>query len=381
VFSFSRAPEGSGRLTTRHTSHDQTPQSVTAPKASQTVAPGVMSRYNGVQGTFPTIAPNRNRYRDIMDRRSFLVGSAVAFGLGANSASARSPSNSQPQPSSPPRDNRIGVSTYSFWHFAEKLVKVEDCIAMAAEMGFDGVEILEKQMHTKEPAYLSRLKRQAFAAGLSLCGLSTHQSFLSPSPDKRKQGIDVTIASIELAYVLGIPTVRINTGHWGTAKSFDELMSNRGIESPLPGYTDEDAFPWVIESIDKCLPTAEKCGVTLGLENHWGLARTPAGLLRIVDAVKSPWLSVTLDTGNFLEDPYDKLAAIAPRATHVHAKTYYGGGVWYTLDLDYDRIAAILHKANYRGFISLEYEGKEDPRTAVPKSLTLLRKTFSSGVY
>jgi L-ribulose-5-phosphate 3-epimerase len=312
-----------------------------------------------------------------MDRRGFLVSSAVVLGLGANPASARSPANSHPQPSPPTRDNRIGVSTYSFWHFEQKLVKVEDCIAMAAEMGFDGVEILEKQMHTKEPAYLSRLKRQAFAAGLSLCGLSTHQSFLSPSPDKRKLGIDVTIASIELAYSLGIPTVRINTGHWGTAKDFDELMSNRGIESPLPGYTDEDAFPWVIESIEKCLPTAEKCGVTLGLENHWGLARTPAGLLRIVDAAKSPCLSVTLDTGNFLEDPYDKLAAIAPRATHVHAKTYYGGGVWYTLDLDYDRIAAILRKANYRGFISLEYEGKEDPKTAVPKSLTLLRKAFS----
>jgi sugar phosphate isomerase/epimerase len=127
------------------------------------------------------------------------------------------------------------------------------------------------------------------------------------------------------------------------------------------------------------LPTAEKCGVLLGLENHWGLARTPAGLLRIVNAVKSPWLSVTLDTGNFLEDPYEKLAAIAPLATHVHAKTYYGGGVWYTLDLDYDRIAAILHKANYRGFISLEYEGKEHARTAVPKSLALLRKAFCRG--
>ena len=102
-------------------------------------------------------------------------------------------------------------------------------------------------------------------------------------------------------------------------------------------------------------------------------------MLRIVKAVPSPWLGVTLDTGNFLEDPYEKLEAIAPRATYVHAKTYYGGGVWYTLDLDYDRIAAILRKANYRGFISLEYEGKESPATAVPKSLALLRKTLGRG--
>jgi L-ribulose-5-phosphate 3-epimerase len=311
-----------------------------------------------------------------MDRRNFLLGSAAVLGLGTTSADAHPPVEPAAGKPVSKRGNLIGVSTYSFWHFEEKIVEVEDCITTAGEMGFDAVEILEKQMHAKSPAYLQRLKRRAFLCGLSLCGLSTHQSFMSPQPEKRKVGIDTTIASIEIAYALGIPTVRINTGHWGTAKDFDELMKQRGIESPLPGYTDEDAFPWVIECIEKCLPTAEKRGVVLGLENHWGLARTPAGLLRIVDAVKSPWLGVTLDTGNFLEDPYDKLAAIAPRATHVHAKTYFGGGVWYSLDLDYDRIAAILHKVNYRGFISLEYEGKENAKTAVPKSLAVLRRAF-----
>jgi L-ribulose-5-phosphate 3-epimerase len=312
-----------------------------------------------------------------MDRRQFLVSSAVA-GLGS-AAAAAAKVHAAPSAETPAtkRANPIGVSTYSFWHFTDQLVKIEDCIAMASEMGFDAVEILEKQMHTKERAYLNRLKRQCLTSGLILSGLSTHQSFMSPKPEERKKNIDITISSIELAYSLGIPTVRVNTGHWGTSKDFDDLMKNRGIESPLPGYTDEDAFPWVIDCFEKCLTVAEKCGVVLGLENHWGLARTPEGLLRLADAIKSPWLGVTLDTGNFLEDPYDKLKAIAPRATYVHAKTYYGGGVWYTLDLDYARIAAILHNVNYRGFISLEYEGKEDAKTAVPKSLALLRKAFA----
>jgi sugar phosphate isomerase/epimerase len=85
---------------------------------------------------------------------------------------------------------------------------------------------------------------------------------------------------------------------------------------------------------------------------------------------------VTLDTGNFLEQPYERLEKIAPRATHVHAKTYYGGGTWYTLDLDYDRIAAMLRRHGYRGYVSLEYEGREDAKTAVPKSLAVLRKAF-----
>ena len=61
----------------------------------------------------------------------------------------------------------------------------------------------------------------------------------------------------------------------------------------------------------------------------------------------------------------------------VQAKTYFGGGRWYALDLDYGRIAELLRKHNYRGWISLEFEGNEDARTGVPRSLDLLRKHFS----
>jgi len=83
-----------------------------------------------------------------------------------------------------------------------------------------------------------------------------------------------------------------------------------------------------------------------------------------------------MDTGNFLENPYSKLEMIAPDASFVQAKTYYGGGVWYSLDLDYKRIFDILKKVNYQGYVSLEYEGKEDAFTAVPKSIDMLRKAM-----
>ena len=61
----------------------------------------------------------------------------------------------------------------------------------------------------------------------------------------------------------------------------------------------------------------------------------------------------------------------------LQAKTYYGGGQWYELDLDYARIASIMRDHDYRGWISLEFEGKEDYRTAIPKSLALLRQAFA----
>jgi L-ribulose-5-phosphate 3-epimerase len=279
-----------------------------------------------------------------------------------------------------PQGNRLAVSTYSFWQFKnENLRDIEKCIDLAAEWGFDGIELLHVQMTSEDNGYLQKLKRRAFVNALDLCGFSTHQGFVSPKQEERQKNIDHTIHCIELAYQLGIPTMRVNTGRWGTSKNFDALMANRGIEPPLDGYREEDGFPWVIESLEKCLPAAEKCGVLLGLENHWGLGRTPEGVLKIVDAINSPWLQVTLDTGNFLEDPYDRLELLAPKAILVQSKTYYGGGLWYSLALDDARIAKMLRKHKYRGYVSLEFEGKEDPLVGIPKSLALLRSTYGTA--
>lgn len=182
---------------------------------------------------------------------------------------------------------------------------------------------------------------------------------------------------IDMASYLGIPIVRLNSGRWKTVKSFDDLMKVKGDEPPLPGYTNDDAFHWCVESIEQVLAWAEKACVTLALENHWGLTTRVEMLLRIHQAVKSPWLGVNLDTGNFPVEPYPEIEKLAPHATIVQAKTHNGGGVWYTLDLDYKRIATILRCANYHGWVSLEMEGNENPDSAVPKSYALLRESFA----
>ena len=308
-----------------------------------------------------------------------LGAAAMASGLG-NTAHGQDAPTARSTPK-----NRIGVSTYSFWHFRGEPTPIETCLENAADMGFDGVEILHVHMEeaakaqgrTVDKGLLHRVKQRAFSLGLDLMGFSTHQGFVTPDDAKRDQNIAHTRRCLELAHELGIPTIRVNTGRWGTSKNFDELMANKGIEPRLPGFTDEQGFAWVNQSFEKLLPVAESLGVVMGLENHWGLGREATGVIRVIDALKSPWLRATLDTGNFLENMYEQMEALAPYATLVQAKTYHGGGEWYSLDIDYAQVAAILRKAAYRGYISLEMEGKEPPETAVPKSLETLRRAFA----
>src|SRR5262245_62131062 len=133
-----------------------------------------------------------------IDRRDFLTGSAVLALAPAVHADDQKPA---PRPA-----HRIGVSTYSFWQFRrhEQLRPIETCIDLAADMGFDGVEILHQQMQDESNAALQKLKRRAFVNGLALCGFSTHQTFLSPDRDVRQKNVEHTIKCVELAYALGI---------------------------------------------------------------------------------------------------------------------------------------------------------------------------------
>jgi L-ribulose-5-phosphate 3-epimerase len=301
-------------------------------------------------------------------RRSF-IGNSLAGSLAATLLPGFSIAKTyQPIPRI-----KLSISSYSYWHFKEKKFPIEKVIDEAARIGVEGIDILHMQMEGEDNKYIQELKRRAYLNGIAFTCLSIHQSFVSPDKEFIKKEVAHTKKCIELAAKMGIPCLRLNSGRWNTIKSFDDLMKVRGVEPILPGYTEDDGFKWCIDGIQQCLPVAEEFGVLMALENHWGLCSTPEGQLRIKKAIDSPWLGILMDTGNFLENPYSKLEMIAPYTSFVQAKTYYGGGEWYSLDLDYKRIMNILKKVNYQGYISLEFEGKEDPFIAVPKSIELLK--------
>lgn len=313
-----------------------------------------------------------------MNRRAFLgaAGATAATAVLPSAATAASPAQGAAGAARP--RVKLGVSSYSYWHFrpANQRYPIERVIDHAAALGVEGVDILHRQMQGEDNAYLQKLKKHAFVNGVDLIALSIHQGFVYPDAAERRKNVEHTIKCMELCYAMGIPCLRLNTGRWNTTRSFDDLMANKGIEPNLPGYTDDDGFGWVIGSIEELLPTAEKLGVLLALENHWGLGRTAEGVLRIVNAVNSPWLGVLADTGNFLENQYEQFEALLPKTVFVQAKTYEGGGEWYSLDIDYTRIAKMLAAHDYKGYVSLEFEGKAPAETAVPKAIAELRRAF-----
>src|SRR5579884_303697 len=151
------------------------------------------------------------------NRRQFL---AAAAAVAAAPAAAHA---EWPETASPKRkENRIGLASYSLWQFRnDNLKDLEKNLDLAAGWGFAGLEILQRQMDSEDNAYFEKLKHRALIRGLDLYGMATHQTFLTPDADKRKKNVQQTIHYIEQCYALGIPSMRVQTGTWGTSKDFD----------------------------------------------------------------------------------------------------------------------------------------------------------------
>jgi L-ribulose-5-phosphate 3-epimerase len=277
---------------------------------------------------------------------------------------------------------RLGASTYSYWHFTPEKTPIETVLDEAHKLGLHGVEVLHRQLASEENSYLQGLKRHAFQLGLHLYNLSIHQDFVWESAEERQQQIDHTLRCIELASRMGVPSIRVNSGGWRKGGSFDELIQAKGWVEPWEGYTKEDGMKWCMDCLHACLPYAEQNGVMLLLENHWGLTTTARDMAYILETINSPWLKAILDMGNFLFEPdmYAAMMRVAPHVWLAHAKTYFGGGTWYSLDLDYARIFRILLDAGFQGYVSIEMEGAEDAATAMPKSVELLRNAWAHAV-
>ena len=87
---------------------------------------------------------------------------------------------------------------------------------------------------------------------------------------------------------------------------------------------DEFAHQAMRYSLTKAAMVAARHKVYLCIEPHGVYTRTSAGLLRIANLVRSPWIQVNWDTGNSYlanaEDPYEGLKRVRDRVFHVHAK-------------------------------------------------------------
>jgi len=166
-----------------------------------------------------------------MDRRNFVQAATLLPAMGFMPLHSSDNNNSKAKNTS---KIKLSVSSYSYWHFKGEKYPIQKVIDQAALLGLEGIDVLHRQMESEDNAYLQMLN--------AMTCLSIHQGFVTPDKEELKKNVAHTIHCIELAYKMGIPCMRLNTGRWNTIKSFDDLMKNKGIEPVLSGYSEEDGY-------------------------------------------------------------------------------------------------------------------------------------------
>jgi sugar phosphate isomerase/epimerase len=235
-------------------------------------------------------------------------------------------------------------------------------IDYCAEQGCAGTELTSYFLPKELPAeVLLKLRRHAFLRGVAISGTAVGNNFALPKGPARDKEIAAVKEWIDRSVLLGAPHIRVFAG---AAK----------------GLAEADARALCIDALEECAEYAGSKGIFLGLENHGGIVAEADGLLEIIKAIKSPWFGVNLDTGNFhTDDPYGDLARCAPYAVNVQVKVEMKKrGQKEAEAVDYPRIAKMLRDVKYQGYVTLEYEAKEDPWTAVPRELKKLRDAIQA---
>jgi len=298
-----------------------------------------------------------------MNRRD-LLRSALAAGAGLAAAGRLAAIEPIARPG--PALLKLSLAAYSFnkalnrRRGAKPTMTYDQFIDHAAGWGLSAVELTQYYFPETTPAYLAHLQGRCTRLGLDISGVAIGNNFCVTDPAKLKEEIATVKQWVEHTSRLGGKTVRIFAG--ALAK----------------GDTEEAARRRCVEAIQESCDHAAKYGIHLALENHGGIVSTAEQMLAIITAVKHDWFGVNLDTGNFrTPDPYGDLAKLAPYAVVVQVKTevHPSGG---REEADLRRVLDILRSAHYRGYVSLEYEAREDPMTAVPRYLGQLKELMKN---
>ena len=261
---------------------------------------------------------------------------------------------------------KTSVMLYSFSRaLAAGTVSLAEAVACCAEAGAEGVELMDRLVGEDE----RELGRLLAGRGLSVPCYDVGVNLIQPDEAARREATQTLIGLVRRAAAAGAPVVLVVPGSLGEGMHF------------------EQACAWAAEGLRAALPVAQNLGLELTVEQMGStraLCHRGEHMRAMVEAVDSPHFGLTYDAGNFLltgEDCVRPLAGLLPWVRHVHFKdwTRDADGKWQGAALGeglvpLGEVYHTLQAGGYEGYVSVEYEGPDDPCAAVRTGAAFLRR-------
>ena len=289
---------------------------------------------------------------------------------------------------------KFSVSSYSYASMirAGEITPFE-VIAKTKELGFDAIEFVDfidflSIPEEDRPEHARKLRAEAERVGLEISCLTIGADFINGSDGDVEKEIERVKKFVDLGAILGVKRMRhdATVGYaWNSGKycAFDSLLPRRA-----------DACRTVTEY-------AEQFGIRTMIENHGFYAQDSDRVEKLHAAINHKNFGLLCDMGNFLcadENPALAFARVAPYVAYVHAKDFIvkpfesdpGNGAFQTRSGNWLRgtivghgnvpvkqCLAMVKKAGYDDYVSIEFEGLEPVPTALKIGLDNLKRYWS----
>lgn len=285
---------------------------------------------------------------------------------------------------------KLAVSTYSLWQWCSRqkktLKQAVDWIGQSS--GATGIEFvgLDTFIGNNSASKAATFRKQCEKLGLTICSYCTPAQLLVPPAEQKKQIAHVK-HEIDVAVALGCPSMRhdITTGF----QNFPKYKGKQGFA---------EALKIVIPAIRELADYGQSKGIKTSFENHGFYMQDPKRVEQLLKKVNHPNFGLTIDMGNFLcvdADPVEAVKQLSPYVIMAHAKDFHvkpkkqsPGPDWFDTPksialrgaiaghgvVDIPAQLKLLKKAKYDGWLSLEFEGMEDPTRAVKLGIAYLKR-------
>ena len=278
-----------------------------------------------------------------IDRRQFLV-SPLSLAAAAATSSVATPRFFS------------GCCAYSYRKYLQHgPMTMEQFIEKAVSLRVDGVDVTAYYLKSTDVDYLASLRHLAYRNGVLFSGAACGVSTVQADATKRANVVSEIKKWVDVTDALGASHLRIFAGK-------------------LPaGVALQQAIDWTVEATKAASDYSGKKGITLGIEDHSGVTQQADVCLEIMHRVNSPYAGINLDITHFVptatQDSYAQIAACIPYATNTHIRDKFDDDS----PVDLDRVWKLFAGAGFKGFMSVEYEDKEDAETGVPKLIKKVR--------
>ncbi|MBR2353839.1 MAG: sugar phosphate isomerase/epimerase [Clostridia bacterium] len=271
------------------------------------------------------------------------------------------------------------VSSYSFQQLISSgEITQFEAIALAAEIGFEGIEFTDLRPNNKKDATLEEqlefaraLREEAKRCGIAIVSYTIGADLYKGSDEADAAEVKRVMDQVKVAAELGAPTMRHDV-------CYKAVIGDRTV-----GF--DRMLPTIAKNARAITEFAATLGVRTCSENHGKIAQDSDRVERLYYAVDHENYGLLVDMGNFAcadEDSALAVSRVAPYAIHVHVKDFVkipfgkeapeglktfstraqnllAGCAIGDGDIPVAQCLAILKAAGYDGYVSIEFEGSK----------------------